>query len=331
MWAYPMVDVARWGVWCAWCGALGLYVLKVTWPALDKLTAFGKANPDGAPPPRYVRWLGLSSRAVFTMAYAGGFLLNALLLFLALRWAPPALSAGAREWHPYLLYAGLLQVHLARRLLECLFVHRFSPRAISDAGALLAGAYYAFVCLGPWVEFIADEVVASRSGTKLQEWSGASTAAAASGCLLFVYANWHQHVAHRILADLRRPREQDSTTIKVMRADHDQGGADKLRRRGTAKDATKTRDGLVDAPTGRYGLPKGDWFEYVSSPHYLAEILIYVAFVMLDGSRSLSLWLILAFVIANLVRSALQTHRWYESLFPTSFPKHRRAIFPFLL
>jgi 3-oxo-5-alpha-steroid 4-dehydrogenase 3 len=89
----------------------------------------------------------------------------------------------------------------------------------------------------------------------------------------------------------------------------------------------------VSAPgqEGRYGLPTGDWFEYVSSPHYLAEILIYVAFVMITGGRVVCLWLILAFVVANLTRSALQTHRWYQGLFPAALPKHRRALFPCLL
>ncbi|CAH1414416.1 unnamed protein product [Lactuca virosa] len=39
-----------------------------------------------------------------------------------------------------------------------------------------------------------------------------------------------------------------------------------------------------------YVIPYGDWFEYVSSPHYSAEIVIYGGLVVASGGGDLSLW-----------------------------------------
>eukprot|EP00466_Bigelowiella_natans_P005598 jgi/Bigna1/63030/fgenesh1_kg.46_\ len=38
--------------------------------------------------------------------------------------------------------------------------------------------------------------------------------------------------------------------------------------------------------SSRYSVPYGDWFQHVSSPHYLAEILIYAAFVIVSKTAT---------------------------------------------
>jgi hypothetical protein len=325
-----VVEAARLGVWAAWGGALVLFGLKLVWRWLDSLTSFGKTTT--APPARPHRLLGFSSRVVFTAAYAGGSLLNALLLLLLLFISFPHRHHHHTQWW-YLVLGPLLQVHLLRRLCECVWVHRFSPRPVSDANAAFAGAYYAFVCLGPWVEFVADAWAADSSSNEAGHVDNTLSSLIMSlcGCCLFFYASWHQHVCHRILAELR------STSSHAQPSAPSPEPVKGLIRRGTTikkNAATMSVAGdMVSAPgqEGRYGLPTGDWFDYVSSPHYLAEILIYVAFVMMTGGRVVCLWLILGFVVANLTRSALQTHRWYTDLFPSSLPKHRRALFPHVL
>lgn len=50
----------------------------------------------------------------------------------------------------------------------------------------------------------------------------------------------------------------------------------------------------------RYSVPQGDWFEFVSSPHYLAEIIIYSGVGVFMCADNTSWWFVLAFVIANL-------------------------------
>ena len=121
------------------------------------------------------------------------------------------------------------------------------------------------------------------------------------GLLLFVWASLHQYKCHRILADLRKPRatEEDKAAAKVS----------------SASDSS-------------YGLPKGDWFCYVSSPHYLAEILIYVS-LLLFFDYSSSWWLVVAFVVSVLSLSARQTHSWYLQKFE-NYPKNRNIIIPWL-
>ncbi|XP_020968734.1 polyprenol reductase 2-like isoform X2 [Arachis ipaensis] len=55
-----------------------------------------------------------------------------------------------------------------------------------------------------------------------------------------------------------------------------------------------------------YAIPHGDWFEIVSSPHYLSEML------------------------ANLSFAAVKTHRWYHQKFE-DYPRSRFAVLPYIL
>ncbi|XP_014524320.1 polyprenol reductase 2 isoform X1 [Vigna radiata var. radiata] len=79
-----------------------------------------------------------------------------------------------------------------------------------------------------------------------------------------------------------------------------------------------------------YVIPHGDWFEIVSSPHYLSEIVIYASFVVATGGSNLTIWLLFAFVVANLSFAAVETHKWYRQKFK-DYPSNRFAIIPFLL
>ncbi|XP_042983881.1 polyprenol reductase 2-like isoform X3 [Carya illinoinensis] len=78
-----------------------------------------------------------------------------------------------------------------------------------------------------------------------------------------------------------------------------------------------------------YVIPHGDWFEIVSSPHYLAEIVIYAGVVVASGGADLTIWLLFAFAVANLVFAAAETHRWYLRKFD-NYPSNRLAVIPFL-
>lgn len=85
----------------------------------------------------------------------------------------------------------------------------------------------------------------------------------------------------------------------------------------------RSRDGKTT-----YALPNGRWFVNISCPHYLAEITIYVGFLMLlqtTVATAMFVW-----VATNLTISALSSHQWYDQHFPDS-NRSRRAIIPFLL
>ncbi|KAK6253763.1 hypothetical protein QUC31_015483 [Theobroma cacao] len=78
-----------------------------------------------------------------------------------------------------------------------------------------------------------------------------------------------------------------------------------------------------------YVIPTGDRFEIVSSPHYLAEIVIYAGMVVASGGGDLTVWLLFVFVVANLGFAAAETHKWYLCKFE-NYPRNRFAIIPFL-
>ncbi|OAY82498.1 Polyprenol reductase 1 [Ananas comosus] len=78
-----------------------------------------------------------------------------------------------------------------------------------------------------------------------------------------------------------------------------------------------------------YVIPHGDWFRYVSCPHYLAEIVVYAGILVASGGFDITVWLLFSFVVANLVFAAAETHRWYHQKFD-DYPQSRRAIIPFV-
>ncbi|CDY47468.1 BnaA09g08770D [Brassica napus] len=77
-----------------------------------------------------------------------------------------------------------------------------------------------------------------------------------------------------------------------------------------------------------YIIPHGDWFEIVSSPHYLAEIVLYAGLLIASGGTDVTIWLLFGFVVGNLTLAAGETHRWYLRKFE-NYPANRNAIFPF--
>ncbi len=113
---------------------------------------------------------------------------------------------------------------------------------------------------------------------------------------VFLYAWYHQFVAHKILAALRL-------------------------------EPTAKSEGN---PLTTYRIPRGDWFNYVSCPHYLAEILMYASLAAILGWQNTTGLVIFAWVFMNQVVSALMSHFWYQDKFD-DYPRSRKAIFPRLL
>lgn len=87
-------------------------------------------------------------------------------------------------------------------------------------------------------------------------------------------------------------------------------------------------------PKRQYFVPKSDWFEYVSSPHYLAEIIIYGSLFLGLRDQYTSIWgwiSMISVIITNLGFSAIQTHHWYKAKFDESYNKlNRHALVPFV-
>ena len=52
---------------------------------------------------------------------------------------------------------------------------------------------------------------------------------------------------------------------------------------------------------GGHSIPQGDWFSYVSCPHYLAEIIIYLCLAVILGPRHLTGIVVFLWVFINQV------------------------------
>lgn len=77
-----------------------------------------------------------------------------------------------------------------------------------------------------------------------------------------------------------------------------------------------------------YTIPYGGGYRWVSSPHYLGEILAWTGLMVAAWCPGgLFIW---AITLANLVPRAVATHRWYHRHFD-DYPPERTALVPFLL
>lgn len=103
---------------------------------------------------------------------------------------------------------------------------------------------------------------------------------------------WNQHLTNRKLANMRKDR-----TGKIAYMNH--------------------------------VIPRGGFFEVISSPHMFFEIEIYLAALGMMNENITWTYIVLT-VVLNQVYFALETHKWYQTKFK-EYPKDRKAIFPNLL
>ncbi|XP_014278777.1 polyprenol reductase isoform X1 [Halyomorpha halys] len=79
----------------------------------------------------------------------------------------------------------------------------------------------------------------------------------------------------------------------------------------------------------KHYIPRGKYFELVSCPHLMCEVVIYLClWAILWGNTNwpyVTLW-----VIANQIECGLLSHWWYKETFK-NYPKERKAIIPYIL
>ncbi|XP_058080016.1 polyprenol reductase 2-like isoform X1 [Magnolia sinica] len=211
-------------------------------------------------------------------------------------------------WQAVLLLL-LMEVQVLRRLYETLNVFKYSPSARMHMFGYLTGLFFYTAAPLSLCSFCAPEllryaaylfvefIVKGRDRVAAFEfdwWGYVKPLTKLGFCqwvgvAIFVWGWIHQYRCHAILGSLRDHKEE----------------------------ATE------------YAIPRGDWFEIVSSPHYLAEIVIYAGILVASGGSDLTIWLLFTFVVSNLVFAAAETQRWYLCKFD-NYPVSRRAILPFL-
>ncbi len=206
----------------------------------------------------------------------------------------------------------ILYLHLSRRIFECKYVHIWNG-TMHGAGWLLGILHY---LLFPLV-FIPtiNEMNEVKVGQAMEQFVDKRVQ-----LFIFVLMNlffqYEQYMHHHILAKSRQI---------YMNRNCDQKGS------------------------MQYTIPFGRWFQYVSCPHYTAEIMIYFTFACIvsitkDKNLYLSVdanslwlfllhnreWVLVLWVFTNLTVSAKNSHTWYRSNFGEKFPKKRKALIPFI-
>ncbi|KAJ4876845.1 Polyprenol reductase 2 [Raphanus sativus] len=193
----------------------------------------------------------------------------------------------------------LMEIQVLRRLIESFYVFKYSPSARMNILGYLAGWFFYTAAPLSLCVNIAPEVAVFIAKGKSQYTSDTEFDLLSSliplmklgwcqliGAAIFLWGWLHQRRCHAILGSLRETPSQ----VK------------------------------------EYIIPHGDWFEIVSSPHYLAEIVLYAGLLIASGGTDVTIWLLFGFVVENLTLAAGETHRWYLRKFE-NYPANRNAIF----
>ncbi|EOY07305.1 hypothetical protein QUC31_011424 [Theobroma cacao] len=86
--------------------------------------------------------------------------------------------------------------------------------------------------------------------------------------------------------------------------------------------------GLKKQGGGGYKVPRGGLFDLVSCPNYFGEIMEWLGWAVMTWSCvGFGFFL---YTCANLVPRARASRRWYLEKFKDDYPKHRKAVIPFL-
>ncbi len=182
---------------------------------------------------------------------------------------------------------GLLWLHEARRLYECIFVHIWGHGLMSVFAYGVGLLHY---IIAPFAVLCDVQTEESRTNISVERWR--PVIGQLIGAILVVVASMAQHNAHRHLSELRMDKSITTTTHNHQ--------PHKL-------------------------LPHRGIFRRVSCPHYTAEIFLYFGLLLaakMGGNGMLSM---LFFVVSNLTASAYRMHGWYERTFGEAFKTHRRA------
>uniref|UniRef100_A0A1I8QF35 Polyprenal reductase n=1 Tax=Stomoxys calcitrans TaxID=35570 RepID=A0A1I8QF35_STOCA len=189
-----------------------------------------------------------------------------------------------------LIAAVLMTLQCARRFYETNFVQIFSKKSKINLSHYIVGYLHYFGAILALLLNTEGFVKGSMPST----FSFRKITLFQYACLFLFHFSWsQQYKSNMILVNLRK----DAKTGKVE--------------------------------TEKHLLPTGGFFNIVSSPHMLFEVLMYAALLGIMAN-SFTWKLIVIWVCSNQLMNALLTHKWYKENFK-NYPKHRKALIPFIL
>ena len=86
---------------------------------------------------------------------------------------------------------------------------------------------------------------------------------------------------------------------------------------------------LLYSPAPRASPRQGGLFEYVSGANFFGEIVEWTGFAIASGSLAATAFAL--FTAINIAPRAYHHHLSYIEKFKEEYPKHRRAVIPFIL
>jgi len=206
------------------------------------------------------------------------------------------------------LALSLMTIQVWRRMYECFYINAPSKAKMNVLHYICGYLHYA--CVGLGIVSHAPGLIRPHSihmqpsgsgdtggGWKSIKWVHIQLSLTnismtqIGAAALFIWAWKHQFIAHKIFARTKR-------------------------------------QAMSNPEGGQYGVPRGDWFEYVSCPHYAAECLLYISLALVLGTDHTTGLFIAVWVVSNQVIVAILSHQWYKRNFPNYTKK---AIIPFVL
>jgi len=246
------------GVWVtpAFCILTVIALLSTLVPFLQELASHGKtrvATTTSAEEKDKSKWwhaLLWINKRYFLHFYIIGLL--SLGFFV---WSQPQQEQHGKDGGVVVVW--LLALHLVRRCYECLAVHCYSQNSQMHVAGYICGIFHytflPYVLLDIRCDIGSAKNAVSynpqRSSTGLEIDDKIYMLTQTIFVLLCLWGQYEQYHHHVLLSSLRQSPESTTTTTKTPAA----------------------------MRIGHHKIPQGRWFVHVSCPHYLAEIIIYVA------------------------------------------------------
>ncbi|KAF8793301.1 polyprenol reductase-like [Argiope bruennichi] len=286
------------------CGVNVLFVKNIP-SVLVRFYSFGKAHKSFNKQNSVIKWFEIPKRwfshfYVFAVVYFL-FITKAVLLRYFGNVSSPffvqllnLLGSSKREGivsaESVVILSILLFLQVCRRCYECLFVSVYSDAKMNISHYIVGFTFY----FGVGLSLLHDAPGFEKFNDHSVNYISGKwvTLPHLIGVVLFLSAFNLQFKTHKTLASLR-----------------------------------KTGDKVTS--TGHY-LPTSGFFEYVSCPHYFAEIVIYLSGCIILGGKSYSWWLVCLWTVCSQILTGLMSHQWYKKTFK-NYPVKRKAVIPFLL